>query len=116
MVLVEAIVGVVVLALLIYRQLRTRRVNAAAALRFNAILLTAGLVETFQFLQRTHVDAAICAAIGGSLVLAAVFGALRAKTVRLWLQEGHSWSRSTWLTAPPCGCSPSPHIWVMTAS
>jgi hypothetical protein len=97
-VFVEAIVGVVVLALLIYRQLRTRLVNASA-LRINVILVVVGLVETFQFLQKNHVDAAIYAAIGGSLVLAAVFGALRAKTVRLWLQDGQAWSKGNWLTA-----------------
>jgi hypothetical protein len=32
-------------------------------------------------------------------VLAAVFGALRAKTVRLWLQDGQAWSKGNWLTA-----------------
>ncbi len=39
------------------------------------------------------------AALLGSLVLAAVFGVLRAATVRIWLQEGRPWSRGSWVTA-----------------
>ena len=35
----------------------------------------------------------------GSLVLAAIFGALRAATVRIWLPDGQPWSRGSWLTA-----------------
>lgn len=32
-------------------------------------------------------------------MLAAVFGGLRASTVRLWLQDGQPWSKGNWLTA-----------------
>jgi hypothetical protein len=32
-------------------------------------------------------------------VLATVFGALRAATVRLWLQDRQAWSKGNWLTA-----------------
>ena len=39
------------------------------------------------------------AALLGSLVLAAVFGVLRAATVRIWLQVGQPWSWGSWITA-----------------
>jgi hypothetical protein len=32
-------------------------------------------------------------------VLAAIFGALRASTVRIWFQDGQAWSQGNWLTA-----------------
>lgn len=75
--LADVVLGVVVLALLIYRQLRTRPVNAAG-LRLVAILGIVGVIQTSQFLQKNHAHAGTYAALGGSLVLAAVFGALRA--------------------------------------
>ena len=96
--LADVILGVAVLALLIYRQLRTRPVNASG-LRVIAVLAIVGVVETSEFLQQNHGGAVTYAAIGGSLVLAAIFGALRAATVRIWLQDGQPWSKGSWLTA-----------------
>ena len=32
-------------------------------------------------------------------MLAAIFGALRARTVRVWLDDGQAWSQGNWLTA-----------------
>lgn len=40
----------------------------------------------------------IIAAVAGSLILAAITGALRAPTVRLWRQDRQVWRRGTWLT------------------
>ena len=48
-VVTEIVIGVAVLALLIYRQLRTRPVNG---LRVVAIIGVIGLIETYQFLQQ----------------------------------------------------------------
>ena len=94
----EIIIGVAVLALLIYRQLRTRPVNASG-LRIVAIIGVIGLVETYQFMQHHHAGPVTYAALLGSLVLAAVFGVLRALTVRLWLKDGQPWSQGSWVTA-----------------
>ena len=93
----EIVIGVVVLALLIYRQLRTRPVNASG-LRIVAIVGAIGLVETYQFLQQHHSGTVSYAALLGSLALAAGFGVLRAVTVRIWLQDGQPWSRGSWIT------------------
>jgi hypothetical protein len=95
---IEIILGLAVLALLIYRQLRSRPINAGG-LRLAVILAVIGVVETVQYLQKYHGGSATYAALGGSLVLAAVFGVLRAATVRLWMQDGQVWAKGNWLTA-----------------
>ena len=94
----DIVLGVVVLGLLIYRQLRSRPVNASG-LRLVAILAIIGLVEAYQFLDKHHSGAVTYAALGGSLVLAAVFAVLRAATVRIWLQGDQPWTKGNWLTA-----------------
>jgi UDP-N-acetylmuramyl pentapeptide phosphotransferase/UDP-N-acetylglucosamine-1-phosphate transferase len=94
----DIVLGVAVLALLIWRQLSTRPVNASA-LRLIVILLAIGLLETGQFLAKNHAGTLTYAAIVGSLLIAAVFGALRAATVRIWLSAGQAWSKGNWLTA-----------------
>jgi hypothetical protein len=94
----DVILGVAVLVLLIYRQLRIRPVNASALLLI-AILVIIGLFQAYRFLSRTHAHPLTFAAIGGSLVFAAIFGALRASTVRIWLEDRQAWSQGNWLTA-----------------
>jgi putative effector of murein hydrolase LrgA (UPF0299 family) len=100
-VVADVVIGIAVLALLIYRQLRTRPVNASGLriLAILAILAVVGVVETTQYLQKNHGGTVTYAAIGGSLALAAIFGALRAATVRIWLKDGQPWSRGSGLTA-----------------
>ena len=98
MLVLDILLGLAVLALLIYRQLRSQPVNASA-LRLTAILLIIGIFQTFQFLNKYHAHQLTYGAIGGSLVLAGIFGALRASTVQLWLQDGAAWSKGNWLTA-----------------
>jgi hypothetical protein len=97
-VLIDIVIGIAVLALVIYRQLSARPVSDSG-LRTIAILAVVGLLEATQFLQHTHAGAVTYAALAGSLLLAAGFGALRAATVRLWLQGGQPWTKGTGLTA-----------------
>ena len=52
-----------------------------------------------QFIRHHHAGTVTYAALLGSLVLAAVFGVLRAMTVRIWLTDGQPWSRGSWVTA-----------------
>lgn len=94
----ELVLGVVVLGLLIYRQLRARPLSGQS-LRIVVILGVIGLVETSQFLRKDHPGTVTFAALAGSLLLAAVFGAARAATIRIWRQEGQAWSQGGWLTA-----------------
>jgi hypothetical protein len=93
------IIGIAVLGLLIYRNLMARPVRQANQ-RVYLILGIIGIVETVEYMQKNHVDATIAvAALAGSLVLAAVFGAIRALTVRVWMKDGQPWSQGNVLTA-----------------
>jgi hypothetical protein len=94
----DIVLGVVVLALLIYRQLISRPINANG-LRIVVILAVIGVIQAYEFLGKHHSGTVAYAALGGSLVLAAVFGALRAATVRIWLQGDQPWSKGNWVTA-----------------
>jgi hypothetical protein len=96
--LFELVIGVAVLGLLIYRNLRARPVRQANQ-RLYLILGVIGVIETFQYVDKHHDGALAVAALLGSLVLAAGFGAVRALTVHVWMQNGQAWSKGNWLTA-----------------
>lgn len=92
------VIGVAVLGLLIYRQLVARPVRGNQ--RLVLILVIIGAIEAFQYIQKLHGGTTTAAiALIGSLILAAVFGAARAATVRIWLQDGQAWSKGNLLTA-----------------
>lgn len=91
------VIGVAVLGLLIYRQLVARPVQGNQ--RLVLILVIIGLIETAQYLQKLHAGSAAIVALAGSLVLAAIFGAARAATVRIWIQDRQAWSKGNILTA-----------------
>ena len=95
------IIGIAVVALLVSRQLMARRLNDNY--RLSVILAIIGLVQFVNFIKSLHGphdDNRIIVAVVGSLVLAAVLGAARALTVRVWRQDdGQLMRRGTWLTA-----------------
>jgi hypothetical protein len=101
-VVTDLVLGIVVLALLIYRQLVPRPIKSSST-RIALILGVIGIVETVGFLQQHHQSGSTAtvtvAALLGSLVLAVAFGVARAKTVHVWLKDGVPWSRGNWLTA-----------------
>jgi hypothetical protein len=94
--IVSIVVGAAVAALLVVRQLRAQPVNAN--LRLPLILGIIGLIELTNYLQKNHLGRTAIVALAGSLVLAAVLGAARAATVRLWLRDGQPWRQGNWLT------------------
>jgi hypothetical protein len=94
--LVSIVVGVAVAALLVIRQMRAQPVDAN--LRLPLILGIIGLIELTNYLQKNHLGTIAIVALAGSLVLAAVLGAVRAVTVHLWMQDGQPWRQGTWLT------------------
>ena len=65
MLVLDVVLGLAVLALLIYRQLSTRPVNTSA-LRLIAILLVIGLLQTYQFLSKGHDHPLTFAALAGA--------------------------------------------------
>src|SRR3984957_12286878 len=95
------IIGLAVVALLVSRQLMARRLNENY--RLSVILAIVGLVEFANFLKSVHGphdDGRIVVALAGSLVLAALLGAARALTVRVWRQDdGQLMRQGTWVTA-----------------
>ncbi len=96
--LANLVIGIAILALFLSRQLVTRRLSESY--RLSIILGVIGIWEFAEFLNgHPHDDGGIAAAVVGSLVLAAAFGAVRALTVRVWREDGQLLRRGTWLTA-----------------
>jgi hypothetical protein len=94
---VNLVIGLAVLAFILYRQMQVRPVRAG--LRLSLILAVIGVIELTQFLQHHSHGPKVYAALAGSLVLAAVFGAVRAVTVRVWVDgSGQAMRQGTWLT------------------
>ncbi|HEY6494111.1 MAG TPA: hypothetical protein VIZ43_12605 [Trebonia sp.] len=97
--LTNLVIGIAVLALLLSRQLVTRRLSENY--RFSLILAIIGIVEFATFLKsHPNDDGGIAEAVVGSLVIAAVFGAVRALTVQVWRgPDGQLLRKGTWVTA-----------------
>jgi hypothetical protein len=91
-------IGVLVLAFVLYRQVTTQRLRENY--RLPLLLAIIGIVQFVAFLNgHPHDDGGIAAAVAGSLVIAAAFGAIRVPTVRVWRQDGVLLRKGTWLTA-----------------
>jgi hypothetical protein len=94
--IVNILIAVVVLGYVLYRQTQARPIRDNV--RLPIILAIIGAVELVQFLDKHHGTRTV-AALGGSLVLAAAFGAIRAATTKVWIEGGQAWRRGGWLTA-----------------
>jgi hypothetical protein len=101
--LIYLLIGIAILALLIVRNLRARPVREVNQPLF-LILGAIGAIETYQYLTQHHAGATVVAALLGSLVLAALFGVIRALTVRVWINNGQPWSQ---------GGIPTAVLWVI---
>jgi hypothetical protein len=94
---VDLLIGLAVLALILYRQLQVRPVRDN--MRLPLILAVIGVAELARFLQHRHYGVGLIVALAGSLVIAVVTGAIRAATVRVWIDGGQAWRQGTWITA-----------------
>ena len=94
---VDLLIGLAVLAFILYRQLQVRPVRDT--MRLPLIIAIIGVVQLVQFLQHGHHGPGVFVALAGSLVIAAVFGAIRAATVRVWVDGGRALRQGSWLTA-----------------
>jgi hypothetical protein len=90
------LVGIAVLAFVLYRQLQPRLIRDNV--RLPIILSIIGVIELVQFLGKHHGPRTFLV-LGGSLVLAVVFGAFRAATTHVWIEAGQAWRRGNWITA-----------------
>ena len=94
--LISILVGVAVAGLLVVRQLRAQPLTAT--FRLPLILGIIGIIQLIEYLGKHRPGGVAVGALAGSLVVAGVFGALRAATVHLWMQNGQPWRKGNWLT------------------
>jgi len=95
---VNLVIGLAVLGFILYRQMQASPVRAN--MRLPLILAVIGIIQLIDFLQHgTHNTTKVALALAGSLVLAAVTAAIRAFTVRVWVDNGQAWRQGNWLTA-----------------
>jgi hypothetical protein len=90
-------IGIAVLGLILFRQVRKQPVREDRALLFG-ILLVVGVVELVRFVQSHPVNGTGIGMLLASLIVAAVFGAIRAYTVRLWRENGTLYRQGNLLT------------------
>lgn len=93
------IVGLLVVGLLIARQLRKRRIDEEKKPRLVLILAALGVVQTVQFVQQHQVAPSALGLLVVSLALGAGLGLVRARTVRLWREDGELWRQGSVITA-----------------
>jgi hypothetical protein len=93
----DLLIALAILSYVVYNQLRAR--PARTNMRLPLILTIIGGVELVEYLHKGHHGATVVAALLGSLVLAAILGAIRALTVRVWVEGGQPWRQGNWLTA-----------------
>jgi hypothetical protein len=95
--IVDILVGVAVLVFILARQLQVRPIRDTN--RLPLILAIIGVIEIAQFLGHGHHGTGTVAALAGSLVIAAVFGAIRAATTHVWVDGSRAMRQGNWLTA-----------------
>jgi hypothetical protein len=94
------VIGVAVVALLIVRQMSTRRVREDSAVRLVLILGVIGVVQMVDAAKGHTLPSRAVLVVVVGLLLAVVFGAVRAVTVRIWRDpSGIAWRRGTPWTA-----------------
>lgn len=92
------VIGLVVLAWLLWRQTQRRPVREDRKPTVLLILLVLGVVALGAYFKTAPATGLAIALLAGSLVLAAGFGVVRGYTVRLWQQDGQFFRQGTWLT------------------
>lgn len=97
--LTNLLIGLAVLAWLIYRQLRVRRLHDRSGGIVLLVLAIYGAYSTYQVIRGSHLGGVVLGLLVGSLLVGSTLGAIRAATVKLWSQDGQILRQGTWLTA-----------------
>jgi hypothetical protein len=95
---VNIVIGLVVLAWLLSRQVQKRLVREDRKPTVLLILLVLGVIQLGTFFKSVPLTTGLVLLLIVSMVLAAGFGVVRAYTVRLWRADGQLWRQGTWLT------------------
>ncbi|MHC1563132.1 hypothetical protein ACR9E3_29580 [Actinomycetospora sp. C-140] len=96
--MLSALVGIAVLAWVIVNQLRPQPLTARR-LRLAGILAVVGVVQLVSAAGAHPVPPMGWTLLALGLAIGAVLGALRARTVRLWVRDGVVWTQGHALTA-----------------
>jgi hypothetical protein len=92
------VLGLAVLALLVWRQTQKRLVREDRRPVVLVILAVVGIVQLSFYFKTASTSVSVVVALVTTLVLAAGFGVVRALSVRIWRQDGQLWRQGTWLT------------------
>lgn len=95
---IPALAGLAVFVLILYRQLRTQPVGGAAGYKRPLVFGAIGLVLGAEYVAGHPVTGLAVAGLAVSLVLAAGWAWLRARSVVLWRRDGVWFRRGTALT------------------
>jgi hypothetical protein len=92
------LIALVVLAWLLWRQLQVRELRRDRSLLLPLILTAAGVVEIVDYGKQHPLHLVGYALLAVSVVVAGIFGAIRASTVRLWVDHGRVMRQGTYVT------------------
>jgi hypothetical protein len=92
------LIGLAVVAWLLWRQLQVRELRRDRGMLFPLILVVAGLAEIVSYSHDHPLHPVGYALLASSIVVAAIFGAIRASTVRLWIADGKLLRQGTYVT------------------
>jgi hypothetical protein len=95
---VNVLIGLVVVAWILWRQTQKRPVREDRKPTVLLILLVLGVLQLSTYFKTASSTVPVIGLLVGSLVLAAGFGVVRGYTVRLWRQDGQLFRQGTWLT------------------
>ena len=94
----NVVVGLAVLALLLWRQTRKRPVREDRRPVVLVVLLVLGILQLSTYLKIVSATTSVIVLLVTTLLLGAGFGAVRAWSVRLWREDGQLWRQGNWLT------------------
>jgi hypothetical protein len=92
------VIALAVVAWLLWRQLQVRELRRDRGMLLPLILVVAGLAEIVSYSHQHPLHAVGYALLATSIVVAGIFGALRAGTVHLWIEDGKLLRQGTYLT------------------
>jgi hypothetical protein len=92
------VIALAVVAWLLWRQLQVRELRRDRGMLLPLILIVAGVAEIVTYSHEHPLHTVGYALLAVSIVVAAIFGAIRASTVRLWIADGKLLRQGTYVT------------------
>jgi hypothetical protein len=92
------LIALAVVAWLLWRQLQVRELRRDRGMLLPLVLVVAGVAEIVGYGHEHPLGTVGYGLLATSVVVAAIFGAIRASTVRLWIADGKLLRQGTYLT------------------